>query len=417
MAKTVVDLIHCKLRDAKDAPTIWKAANLAGIISECLSSRGKCGLTLMRVVVVGSYARSLINFRGQLLQDMVNNGHEVIACAPQSPQHVVNALAEIGVSHEDIFLERTGTNPVSDLRALIGLKRLFARCRPDVVLLYTIKPVIYGSLAAKFGQVPNVFSMITGVGYVFGDSSLKQKFMRTMIQPMYWVALRNNTKVFFQNPDDQELFTSMNLVSGCEQCVLINGSGVDIEYYRETPPVTERIVFLLIARLISDKGINEYVEAARRIKQDYPEVVFRLVGPFDSNPSAIPKKKIEKWHDEGVIEYLGKTRDVRPYIAESSVYVLPSYREGTPRTVLEAMSMGRPIITSDAPGCRETVIESKNGYLVPVKDVDGLVQALERFILNPKLISMMGKESRKIAVKKYDVRKVNATILETMGLA
>jgi len=238
-----------------------------------------------------------------------------------------------------------------------------------------------------------------------------------MIQPMYWVALRNNTKVFFQNPDDQELFTSMNLVSGCEQCVLINGSGVDIEYYRETPPVTERIVFLLIARLISDKGINEYVEAARRIKQDYPEVVFRLVGPFDSNPSAIPKKKIEKWHDEGVIEYLGKTRDVRPYIAESSVYVLPSYREGTPRTVLEAMSMGRPIITSDAPGCRETVIEGKNGYLVRVKDVDGLVQALERFILNPKLISMMGKESRKIAVKKYDVRKVNATILETMGLA
>lgn len=347
---------------------------------------------------------------------MVNNGHEVIACAPQSPQYVVDALKDMGVSYEDIFLERTGTNPVSDFKALLGLKRLFTRYRPDAVLSYTIKPVIYGSLAAKFSQVPRVFSMITGVGYVFDGSSLKRKLMRTAVQPVYRAALRSNARVFFQNPDDQELFVRMKLVSGSGQCVLINGSGVDIEYYREAPPVVDRMVFLLVARLIADKGINEYVEAARLVKQEYPETVFRLVGPFDSNPSGISETKVEKWHNEGIVEYLGRTRDVRPFIEESSVYVLPSYREGTPRTVLEAMSMGRPIITTDTPGCRETVADGVNGYLIPVKDVDGLVEAFKRFILNPELIPVMGKHSRRIAVEKYDVGEVNAVILQTMGL-
>ena len=231
------------------------------------------------------------------------------------------------------------------------------------------------------------------------------------------MALKGNTKVFFQNPDDMELFAELNLIRGTEQAVLINGSGVDIEHYREVRPVTEKIVFLLIARLIRDKGLYEYVEAARIIKQHYPEVVFRLVGPFDSNPTAISEATVNQWQGEGVIEYAGETKDVRPYIAGSSVYVLPSYREGTPRTVLEAMSMGRPIITTDAPGCRETVIHGKNGYLVPVKNLDALVEALERFIANPELIPIMGKESRKIAEEKYDVRKVNATILNTMGLS
>ncbi len=370
----------------------------------------------MRVVVVAGLAESLVNFRGPLLNAMVDAGHEVVACAPGSPEDVVAALAEMGVAYQEIFLERTGTNPVSDMMTVHSLRKLFGQLHPDCALFYTIKPVIYGSLAAGYASVPKVFSMISGVGYAFGDSSLRQRLIRLPVQALYRRALRRNEAVFFQNPDDRELFIKGGLVDDSERTILVNGSGVDLAYYREAPPVADRIVFLLIARLIRDKGIYEYVEAARQVKRCYPNIIFRLVGPFDSNPSAISQTTVEQWHEEGVIEYLGKTKDVRPYIANCSVYVLPSYREGTPRSVLEAMAMARPIITTDAPGCRETVIDGKNGYLIPVKDVDGLAEALERFIVAPELIPSMGEESRKIAVEKYDVRKVNDTILRTMGL-
>lgn len=371
----------------------------------------------MRVVVVAGFASSLVNFRGPLLKAMVDRGHEVVACAPGNPTDVVTSLTKMGVTYQEIFLERTGTNPVHDLRTLFGLMKLFERLRPDCALLYTIKPVIYGSLAASYAHVPRVFSMITGLGYTFGDLSIKQRLIGLPVQKLYHIALTKNNAVFFQNPDDRELFMKKGLIAGPEQAVLINGSGVDLTYYQEAPPVTDKISFLLIARLIHDKGIYEYVEAARRVKRCYPDLVFRLLGPFDSNPSAISRTTVEQWQEEGVIEYLGKTKDVRPYIADCSVYVLPSYREGTPRTVLEAMAMGRPVVTTDAPGCRETVIDGKNGYLVPVKNVDELVRALECFISRPELISGMGQEGRRIAVEKYDVRKVNETILRTMGLS
>lgn len=301
---------------------------------------------------------------------------------------------------------------MSDLKTFFDLKNVFQVYRPDVCLLYNIKPVLYGSLAARVVRVPRIFSMITGAGYVFGDSSIQQRLLKTLVLPFYKLALSGNTKAFFQKPDDQELFLREGLVSETGQCVLINGSGVDTEYYWEVPPITDKIVFLLIARLISEKGVYEYVEAARVIKKNYPNAIFRLLGPFDSNPTSISKGQVEMWHNEGAIEYLGATRDVRPFIAESSVFVLPSYREGTPRTVLEAMSMGRPIITTDAPGCRETVIDGRNGYLVPVRDVDALVEAMERFVLNPEIIPVMGRESRRIAVDKYDVRKVIGKSIE-----
>ncbi len=371
----------------------------------------------MKAIVVSGYAPSLVNFRGHLMKDMVDRGLEVLACAPEIPGYVADALTDMGVGYRNILIDRTGTNPVSDLRTFFDLKNVFEVYKPDLCLFYNIKPVIYGSLAARVARVPRIFSIITGAGYVFGDSSIQQKLLKTLVLPFYKLALGGNTKVFFQNPDDQECFLRQGLVSGTGQCVLINGSGVDTEHYSVVSPVTERIVFLLISRLISEKGIYEYVEAARAVKRTYPKVVFRLLGPFDSNPTGISEDQVEVWHNEGTIEYLGATRDVRPFIAESSVFVLPSYREGTPRTVLEAMSMGRPIITTDAPGCRETVIHGKNGYLVPVRDVDVLVQAMERFILNPEIIPIMGRESRKIAVDKYGVRKVNKVILDTMGLS
>lgn len=373
-------------------------------------------MTPRKVVVIGGYAPSLLNFRGALLQTMVRAGHTVTACAPELTPEVISALHKLGVQPEQIALDRTGTNPKTDLLTLTQFRRLFLDTRPDIVLAYTIKPVLYASLAAKNANVPRIASMITGLGYSFGTYSAKQRILGHVVRALYKRALRANSVVFFQNPDDRDLFLREGLLDDPRKAVLINGSGVDLEHFQRAPVVTSPLTFLLIARLIRDKGIIEYVEAARIIKRKHPETRFHLVGPFDTNPSAIPHHVIAQWQSEGIIEYFGETSDVRPYIASASVYVLPSYREGTPRTVLEAMAMGRPVITSDAPGCRETVVDGYNGFLVPVGDVQSLAMAMEQFILHPELVQVMGEASFRIAVEKYDVNKVNAVIMATLDL-
>jgi len=369
----------------------------------------------MKIAIISHYAPSLTNFRGELIKTLVRAGHQVITLGPEAGFE--SELAEIGAEYRQISLQRTGTNPAKDMSTVFALTKLLKKINPDIVLSYAIKPVIYGSLAASLAGISNIYSMITGLGYVFTGESSKQKILFRLVYPMYKSALSKNKIVFFQNPDDLELFRDLKLVSSKGQQIIINGSGVDISHFAYSPPPTEPISFLLMARLIWDKGIGEYVEAARNLKNRYPKVSFKLLGPFDINPTAIKPTDVEKWDKEGIIEYLGEARDVRPYLANSSVYVLPSfYREGTPRSVLEAMSMGRPIVTTDAPGCRETVQEGANGFLVPIKDAEALEKAMEKFILNPELIPEFGLASRKIAEEKYDVRKVNRTILQAMGL-
>lgn len=370
----------------------------------------------MKIVVVAGYSRSLLNFRGRLLETMVRAGHSVTACAPDFTPDVRNGLEIIGVTPREVPLERTGTNVASDIRTALHLRRLFRELEAEMVIGYTVKPVIYGSLAARSARVPRISSMITGLGYTFGMDSVRQRLVGMLTQALYKRALRANSVVFFQNPDDRQLFLSRGLIDEPDKAVLINGSGVDLEYFRRAPVKTDPPTFLLIARLLRDKGIREYVAAARLLKRKYPHARFHLVGPYDTNPAAISRSEVESWQSEGVIRYLGETDDVRPYIAEASVYVLPSYREGTPRTVLEAMSMGRPIITTDAPGCRETVIHGKNGYLVPVRQPEAIAAAMEHFILQPEIIETMGDESFKIASDKYDVNKVNSVIMSSLGL-
>ncbi|MBZ0297946.1 MAG: glycosyltransferase family 4 protein, partial [Anaerolineae bacterium] len=259
-------------------------------------------------------------------------------------------------------------------------------------------------------------SMITGLGFAFSDQARQSVRFRLISQSargLYRLALRCNTKVFFQNPDDRSLFLALNLAKE-DQMILINGSGVDVDHFSVTPLPSEEITFLLIARLIQDKGIYEYAKAAAQLKAKYRDIVFQLLGPFDHHPQAVKPSNVSAW--KGTISYCGETSDVRPFIKRCSVYVLPSYREGTPRTVLEAMAMGRPIITTDAPGCRETVRDGENGLLVPVRDVDALVAGMEYFIRNPQQIARMGQRSREIAEERYDVHKVNAVIMETMQL-
>ncbi|MRR20910.1 glycosyltransferase family 1 protein [bacterium] len=371
----------------------------------------------MKILVLANYAESFIEFRGHLVQSLATEGHEVTVCLPVATERLEHFLRQAGVNLRLVRLERTGLNPLTDIKTLMGYVSLFRELSPDAVLNYTIKPVIYGSLAGRLAGVQNVCSVITGLGYVFIGDTPRHRILRRVVVLLYRLALVRNRTIFFLNADDRRLLSSLGILATDQQSVVLNGEGIDPQFYCETQPLTERPAFLLIGRLLRDKGIYEYVEAARLLRQRYPQATFRVLGPFDSNPSAIKRDHLFCWVEDGIIEYLGETDDVRPAIAASSVYVLPSYREGTPRTVLEAMAMGRPVVTTDAPGCRETVRDGDNGFLVPVGDSEALAKAMERFILQPELICRMGRRSREIAVEKYDVHKVNAVIIEAMGLA
>lgn len=371
---------------------------------------------MARVLMLAGHAESLVGFRDKLLQEMVALGHEVIACAPEATARVGCRLTEWGVECRDIPLRRTGTGIADDLRYLFALIALLREVRPDVVLPYTVKPTIYGSIASSLVGVPVTGSMITGLGYAFSGESLRRRLIGLLVKGLYRVGLRGNRVVFFQNPDDLDLFRNLGIVEERNNPTLINGSGIDLDHFLPTP-YPSALSFLLIARLIGEKGVREYAAAARELRQRHPAARFRLAGFIDVNPDAISQVELDRWTAAGTLEYLGRLEDVRPALAETSVYVLPSfYREGTPRTVLEAMAMARPVITTDAPGCRETVIPGENGFLVPPRDVPALVEAMERFLVCPDLVPVMGAASRSLAEKKYDVHEVNRVILDGLGL-
>lgn len=363
--------------------------------------------------MIGGYAPSLLNFRGPLLDAMCQAGHDVLACAPEMSREVRLGVEALGARATEVPMARTGLSPTKDLGTLRVLKRLFRAECPDRVLAYTAKPVIYANLAA--GRRWPVYSMITGAGYAFGTWSRRQKAVGALVRTLYRQALRRSRGVFFQNPDDRAIFQRYGLLPRDLPITMINGSGVELDWYRPAP-LPSQPVFLLIARLLADKGIREYVEAARRLKARWPKARFQLAGWMDPNPMSVQPDELEAWQRSGVIEYLGHLNDVRPAYAGCRVYVLPSYREGTPRTVLEAMATGRPIVTTDAPGCRETVMDGFNGTLVPVRDADGLERAMERFLEKPALAEEMGTNGLAVVREKYDVHKVNRVIMDAMGL-
>lgn len=374
----------------------------------------------LRVAVIGNQAFSLINFRGSLIHAMIEKGHEVLALAPDYNDKTKERIKALGAVPIDYYLSRTGLNPFQDVCTFLQLFFLLRKLKPDVVLSYAVKPVIYGTLAAWLARVPRRFALIAGLGYIFTSTReqerITKKLLRKLVSLLYRGVFHRATRIFFQNPDDLQEFCLRGLVKR-EKSVLIGATGVDMKTFSPTPPVQNPVTFLLIARLLKEKGIYEFVEAAKRIKSKYPNTRFLLVGGLDSNPGSIKRKEIKNWIKEGIIEWPGHVEDVRPWISQGSVFVLPSfYREGVPRSIQEAMAMGRPVITTDAPGCRETVIEGINGFLVPVQDVEALVQAMERFIQKPELIEKMGKESRRIAEERFDVHKINARFLRELGL-
>lgn len=350
----------------------------------------------------------------EMMRAFAAHGYEVYALGNEPAEKWGSRFAENGVTYRQIEVSRNGVSVAGDLHTLSSIKKQLREIMPEKIFTFQAKTVIYGVIAARSLGITEVYPLIAGVGSVFLSGDLKSKIVRRIIVAEYKYALKKCSTVFFQNMDDVETFESYKIVRR-ENVVMLHGSGVDTEKFAVTP-LPEKPAFLCISRLIRDKGVCEYLDAARELKKKYPETRCLLVGPFDTNPSAIKPEELQPYIDDGTIEYFGEQEDVRPYIDQSSVYVLPSYREGTPKTVLEAMSCGRAVITTDAAGCRETTTDGVNGFLVPVKDVAAIVEKMEYFITHPDVISEMGAKGRALAESTFDVRKVNKTICQSMKL-
>ena len=337
------------------------------------------------------------------------------------------ALSDIGVRYVPFALTRAGLNPIVDVLMLRRLRALFRHECPDVVLSYTIKPVIYGSLAAYWSGVPRIYALITGLGAAFHTSGIKGRVLRLITVTMYRISLKRCTKVFVQNKEITDLFIREKIVTA-EKLVVVAGSGVDTSHFAFSPMPKGAPIFLLLARMLRDKGVEEYVAAARLVKAQIPQARFLLVGDTDPNPAAISRKQLDKWHAEGGVDYHSAVSDVRALLCDCSVYVLPSYHEGMPRSVLEAMSTGRPVITTDTIGCRETISEAgaadhedirtgENGLLVPVRSIGPLASAMLRMAKDPGLRMQMGRRGREIAQQQFEVRLINGRMLHAMDLA
>ncbi|MEO7730421.1 MAG: glycosyltransferase family 4 protein [Kofleriaceae bacterium] len=372
---------------------------------------------MQKIVVIGGYAPSLIRFRGPLLAALRARGYEVIAMAADADPAVIAGLAALGVRFEPIELERAGIDPVADARTIRALARRLRALAPDLVLGYTIKPVIYGSIAARLAGVPRRAAMITGIGSALAaPRTVKQRLVAAIASALYRIGLAQCQAVVFQNTDDRDDLARLGAIPGHARVAVVRGSGVDLAHYRPAPLPPGPPVFLFIGRLLRDKGIHEYVAAARLVRARHPEATFRIVGWLDPNPESLTQRELDQLVAGGAVEYLGATDDVRPHLAAAHALVLPSYREGTPRSVLEAMSMNRAVITTDAPGCRDTVVDGDSGLLVPVRDVDRLAAAMIRLVESPALLARLAGAGHARAVELYDAHKVAASVLSALDL-
>jgi len=366
-----------------------------------------------KILLIGTSPISLINFRKELIKSLIVNGHQVIVMASKFTSTEEENIKNLGVEYIDYSVERNSLNPLADLKTLLNFIKVFTSENPDIVLAYTIKPVVWGGLASRLFKF-NFYALITGLGFAFQGDSFKRKFLTKLVVFLYKAALKKSKAVIFQNTDNRDVFVSKGIVE-LSKTHVVNGSGVDLEKYNVESLPRGGIKFLCLSRLLGEKGLREYAEAAKIVKNKFPDAEFNLIGPEDSSPDAILLNEVDTWSD--YINYKGSTDDVRPYIKDSHVYVLPSYHEGVPRSTLEAMSMGRPVLTTNAVGCKETVEEGINGFKVPVKSSEALAKKMIWFIENSDQIEKMGIESRKMAEDKFDVHKVNKEMLKIMEIA
>ncbi|MEA3063192.1 MAG: hypothetical protein QOJ94_2973 [Sphingomonadales bacterium] len=357
---------------------------------------------------------NIVNFRAGLIRGLQEAGYRVVALAPRDPWS--ERLGELGVEFHPIEMDRKGLSPARDFGLLWRYRRTLHRLRPDAFLGYTAKPNVWGSLAAQSLGIP-VINNVSGLGTAF----IRGGWLGRLVAALYRLAFRRSATVFFQNEEDRDLFVARRIVSA-GKARLLPGSGIDTMHFQPAPPTATEdrpFVFLLVARLLRDKGVGEYVEAARRVRREAPDARFQLLGFLDSdNRSAFSRPELQAWVDEGLIDYLGASDDVRPAIADADCVVLPSYREGLPRTLLEAAAMGKPLIATDVPGCRQVVRHDVNGLLCRVRDSESLAEAmLETLRAGPQRRAEWGKAARAIVEAEYDERIVVESYLAAVRAA
>jgi glycosyltransferase involved in cell wall biosynthesis len=374
---------------------------------------------MTHILIISSYAPSLINFRLPLIKELIRKGNKVSIATTKYKftKNLQNQLIDLGVNINIFSLSRSGLNIFQDYKSFQEIRNIIEYCEPKIVIAYTVKIVIYtGLILKKFPKI-SYYPLITGLGYTFtSDGGIKRFLLKYLTIKLYKLGLKSAVKVIFQNKDDKNLFYKLKIIKNSNSLEVVNGSGVDLKAYPFSLLPSKQI-FLMVSRLLVDKGVREYVQASKIVRAKFPNAIFQLAGNIDENPSSININELQSWINHGNIQYLGEFASVQSILKLCRYYVLPSYREGTPRSTLEALATGRPVITTDVPGCRETVIHNKNGLLVPPKNPKALAKAMI-YLLNKKekKIRNMAKESYLLAKKKYQVKKINKNILSIIGL-
>lgn len=369
------------------------------------------------IAIVSSLATTLVNFRGPLITEMLRRGYRVLAYAPDHDPQTRADLVRLGAEPVDYRMSRTGLNPIHDVRAMFDLTRLLRRHKPDLVFSYFIKPVIYGTIAARLAGIPRRFAMIEGMGFVFTTAdrpSFARKLLQFTATKLFRLSLSFAQRLILLNPDDHRECLERRLIAP-ERIAILGGIGVDLDEWSYHQPLQNPVVFIFVGRLLRDKGVSEFAEAATILREKGYSARFVILGGHDVNPTAIDLATVMQWVSDGIVEWPGHV-PVAPVLRAASVFVLPSYREGVPRSTQEAMATGLPVITTDVPGCRETVISGENGLLVPAKDAIALAEAMEFFIQHPDQIIPQGQASRRLAEERFDVHVQNNRLLTMIGL-
>lgn len=361
--------------------------------------------SIMKVLISANVLFTIANFRKDFIKFLKDQNLDVVCIASEDSlsSNGKKVLDELDVKFINIEVSRKGLNPIEDLKYLYNLYKIYKSQKADYVFHFTIKPNIYGTIAAKLAGIKSI-NTINGLGSAIIGGGVLAKVLKLL----YKFALSFSTKVFFQNEDDKSFFINEFLVNK-EKVSIVPGSGVDTAFFNNYEAKTEKLTFLLVARLLKDKGIYEYVQAVRALKEKYSEVEFLLAGPYDDgNPSAIQPDEVKAWEESNTIQYIGKTNNIKEFLSKTDVVVLPSYREGLSRFLIESASASKPIVTTNVAGCKDVVDEASNGFLCEVKDSISLCEAMEKMILLKKEeLLKMGEASKKIAQQKFDKDIVN----------
>ncbi len=359
-----------------------------------------------RLLFVVNNPAFFLSHRAALAEAALAAGYEVHAATMDGPS--VPRIQAMGVAHHLIPMSRSGKHPLQELKTLWALYRLFKRLRPDLVHLVTIKPVLYGGIAARMAGVPAMVAAISGLGYVFVVEGLRARLVRAVVRGFYRLALgHGNSRVIFQNTNDRDVLSKLGVVRA-GQVELIRGSGVDLAQYRaESEPPEPPVVALMVARLLRDKGVREFVEAAALLRQQGLNMRMRVAGDIDpGNPASISAEEMQVWHDEGLVELLGERQDVAALYAAAHIAVLPSYREGLSKSLIEAAACGRAVVTTDVPGCRDAIDPGETGLLVPPRNATALAAALARLAMDPAQRRRLGQAGRALAEREFSIKDV-----------